>query len=299
MIAINDICQVVNYSQTLLFADDFKIFREVLNVNDCECLQRDLHSAVDWCEMNGFSLNVTKCSSMSFTLNKNVLNHTYFLNNVALQQTSSQKDLGVLIDNTLNFGEHMVNKINEAHRLMGFIIRSTRHFNVDVCLKLFDSLVLPKLEYCSSIWSPQYEVWSKSIERVHRKFLKYMFYKRFGYYPNQGYDHMRLLAIFDRLSLENRRIKACLVYLFKILKNKIDCPDILSQLPFVVTNGARRQRSTFYLQFPRINAYKNSPVYRMCSYFNLYVSDLDLDSIKINRFIDIINQKLLTSQAQI
>lgn len=64
---------------------------------------------------------------------------------------------------------------------MEFIIRSTKHFSVDLCHKLFDYLVLSKFEYGHTIWSPQYDVQIKPIKRLQRKCLEYMIYKKFGY----------------------------------------------------------------------------------------------------------------------
>lgn len=235
---------------------------------------------------------------MTFSLKKNVISGQYKLSDNLLERSSTHKDLGVQLDNSLNFTDHIITQINAAHRTMGFIIRSTKHFNVDICLRLFDSLVLPKLEYGSLIWSPQYEVWIRSIERVQRKFLKYMFYKKFGFYPQRGYNHQQLLSIFNRLSLENRRTKICLIYLYKLLTNRVDNAEILSQLPFSINFGNTRHNKTFYLEFPRTNLYKNSPVYRMCRSFNEYAGNLDLDTISLRQYVQILEYKLFETQAQ-
>lgn len=76
-------------------------------------------------------------------------------------------------------------------------------------------------------------------------------------------------------------------------------PDIHAQHPFSIIQCNTRQKKTFtYIKFPRINIYKNSPIYRMCYYFNIYASDLDLDNISVSKFHDLIDQKLFASQAQ-
>ena len=287
----------MKHSRSLLFADDFKLFIEVCTGDDCLSLQEDLASVVEWCNVNRFSLNPKKCSAMTFTLNKNVIDSDYIINETVLIKTSLQKDLGVIFDGSLNFTDHIATRINDAHRIMGFIVRSTRCFGVDVCIRLFDSLVLPKIEYGSIIWSPQYEIWSKSIERVQRKFLKYLFLKKFGYYPNQGYNHYALLGLFNRLSLENRRIKVCLIFLYKVLSNKINSNEILSKLPFSIKRSNTRQKNRFYLEFPRINVYKNSPIYRLCNLFNTYVNDVDIDTVTLKQFVRIVDEKLYASQA--
>lgn len=297
LIAINDICSNISNSKTLLFADDFKIYREITSIEDCICLQRDLENVVDWCSANAFKFNNKKCSTMSLTLNRNIVHYNnYNINDTQLQRSKNEKDLGVMVDCNLGFTDHIINMVNEAHKTMGFIVRSTKGFNVECCIRLFDSLVLPRLEYGSIIWSPQYEIWIKTIERVQRKFLKYMFFKKFGFYPNQGYNNCLLLKQFNRLSLENRRIKICLIYIYKILTNRINCPEILSMLPFFINVGNTRQRIAFKLEFPRTNTYKNSPIYRMCNFFNIYASDLDLALVNLKDFTKVIEERLYASQ---
>lgn len=235
---------------------------------------------------------------MSLTLNKGVIKYTYSINGTQLRDRKYEKDLGITVDCNLAFTDNIVELVSKAHKTMGFIVRSTKGFSVECCLRLFDSLVMPVLEYGCIIWSPQYEVWTKTIERVQRKFLKYMFFKKYGYYPNQGYNHLLLLQEFNRLSLENRHTKICLVYMYKILTNKINSPEILSMLPFFVNTGNTRQRKTFNLDFPRTSTFKNSPIYKMCNSFNIHVSDLDIDLINLNEFTKIVNDRLYAFQTQ-
>lgn len=295
LIAINTITQVVKNSKALIFADDYKIFLEVHDKNNGAQLQEDLDNVVKWCGQNGFSLNVDKCACMSFSLKKDLILNPYSIHGDTLRRVSVRRDLGVIFDAGLSFTDHISDRIADASRAMGFVIRSTRHFNVDVCLKLFDAFVLPKLEYSCVIWSPQYAIWSWSIERVHRRFLKFVFFKKYGYYPERGYDHQTLLEIFNRMSLEKRRNRACLLTLYKILRESIVCPDILLQLPFAIDridNVKTRHNKIFYLNCPRTNLYKNSPIYRMCALYNKLASDIDLVTVGVGEFKKIIDSRL-------
>lgn len=298
LIAINSITQTVKDSKALIFADDFKLFLEVSSTNDCLRLQNDLDNVSDWCTRNGFNLNINKCACMSYSLKKDTLENDYYISGNTLNRVSVQKDLGVVFDKNLDFIDHISGLIADASRAMGFVIRSTKHFGVDVCLGLFDALVLPKLEYGCVIWSPQYASWRWSIERVHRKFLKYMFLKKFGYYPERGFDHQQLLRLFNRISLEKRRCTICLLTLFKLLKDMIICPEIVTQLPFAVNRVEdvnTRHRNVFYLNCPRTNLYKNSPLYRMCELYNRVAWDIDLTTISIKSFKEIIYNRLTSN----
>lgn len=296
LVAINGIGEAVKNARGLVFADDFKIFLNIADSSDCVKLQDDLDGVADWCNSNGFRLNVNKCACMSVALKRDVILYPYDITGKALKRVTTQRDLGVVFDETLSFRDHISGRIADASAAMGFVIRSTKHFNVDVCLKLFDAFVLPKLEYNCVIWSPQYDSWKWSIERLHRKFLKYMYFKRFGCYPERGHDHQTLLRMFNRMSLENRRKRYCLITLYKILKESIICPDILLQLPFAIKradNVDTRHKKTFYLDCPRTNLYKNSPLYRMCMLYNELVCDVDFTSVGIDEFKKIVDSRLI------
>lgn len=289
---INSIINKLENAKGLLFADDFKCFFQVSSIADCVMLQNDFCNVANWCNDNQFNLNVSKCSCMSFTLNNNAIQFNYTLSDVALNRVNMQKDLGIIFDSALSFSKHVVSKIESAQKIAGFIARNTKDFSVDVSLHLFDSLVAPILEYGSIIWSPQYNVWLALLESVQRKFLKSMYFRKHGVYPPIGYENSQLLREFNRLSLEHRRIKIVLCMMFKLLKGNIDSPDILSQLPFAIHRINSRNSKIFYLAYPRVNLYKNSPIYRMCNVFNLYACDIDIDVICYNQFKQLILSKL-------
>lgn len=65
LIFINDIVEEVKYSQTLMFADDIKIFTEVTSEKDTETLQSDINRLLKWCESNRLYFNFDKCATMS------------------------------------------------------------------------------------------------------------------------------------------------------------------------------------------------------------------------------------------
>lgn len=55
-----------------------------------------------------------------------------------------------------------------------------------------------------------------------------------------------------------------------------------------------RSKKVFYLDFPRTNLYKMSPIYQMCNLFNDYVSNIDVDTISFNDFKKLIDLRLVS-----
>lgn len=221
---------------------------------------------------------------VTFTRKKYFIEYQYNLNETILSRHSNVTDLGVVFDSRLTFVPHIDAKISEASRVYGFIVRNCRGFNNILALKtLYFSYVRSKLEYCSNIWNPQYNVYISRIERVQRKFLKYLLFKATGSYPVRGTDYKLLLDRFGFESLEHRRLLSSLTCLFKILHNSIDCPSLLSMINFNIPLFNSRQSLVFYNNRPRTNVLIRSPVFTMCANFNRISNTCDI-------FYDSINQ---------
>ena len=91
---------------------------------------------------------------------------------VELDTVKSEKDLGVTIDSSLSFREHINSKVNLANRNLGIIFRTFTYLDEETFLHLFKSLVRPHLEYSTPIWSPYYKKDKIMIENVQRRATK-------------------------------------------------------------------------------------------------------------------------------
>ena len=67
LLYINDIHTALRDAQFLLFADDLKIYLEISSHADCERLQITLDKLQEWYSTNQLQLNVSKCSTISFS----------------------------------------------------------------------------------------------------------------------------------------------------------------------------------------------------------------------------------------
>ena len=77
-----------------------------------------------------------------------------------------EKDLGVLIDNSLNFKSHINSKINNANRNLGMIRRTFTYMDKTIFLHVYKSLFRPHIEYASSVWSPHKRKCQIAIENI-------------------------------------------------------------------------------------------------------------------------------------
>src|SRR6056300_1248344 len=124
---INDIPRTVSEGSSIaLFADDAKCYRTVRCPSDCNYLQNDLNSLYNWSVTWGLNFNLDKCvvmrtsrkrisSALSLTINP------YIAGGHALEVVSSQKDLGVLVNNKLTWTSHIESIVAKANRMLGFL----------------------------------------------------------------------------------------------------------------------------------------------------------------------------------
>ena len=131
----------------------------------------------------------------------------------------SFKYLGVTITNNLTWSHHINIVCTKARKMLGLIYR---HFyvncNSDALLKLYLSLVRPRLEYACQVWSPQAVTQISQIERVQKLAIKIVSKEwNINYYVH--------LTEFQIPTLQRRRSELSLCLLYKISRSGCYFPE--------------------------------------------------------------------------
>ena len=100
VICINDMPEKVKFNICKLFADDCKLYGPV-NENDSNKMEIDLHNLEKWSKQWQLPFNAKKCKVMHVG-SKNP-NREYKLNDMFLDASDHEKDLGVIMDDKLKF----------------------------------------------------------------------------------------------------------------------------------------------------------------------------------------------------
>jgi len=168
---INDVDDAVN-SKILKFADDTKIFLDG-SEEDVNSLCSDLCNLVEWSKEWQMLFNVEKCKVMHFVYN-NPVNISKFceMDGIDLECVSNEKDLGVIISANLKWEKQCKGVVINANKILGMIKWNFSHRTKETILPLYKSLVRPRLEYCSQIWSLHYVKDIKLIEAMQRRVTK-------------------------------------------------------------------------------------------------------------------------------
>ena len=221
---INDLPDKIK-TNCLLFADDVKLYHEIVTPEDSELLQADLTRLADWSYLWKLQLNPAKCKSFTISLKKKPILNTYKIQNDALERVSSIRDLGVWLDSKLTFAEHVDKIASRANRMLGVMIRSlqTGHplgrvrerfkLKPEPILAAYFSNVRSILEFGCIIWGGAAKTHLERLERIQHKFLIWLATVSTRSSQNLGYDE--LLTLFKIPSLAKRRLQYDILFVKK------------------------------------------------------------------------------------
>ena len=246
LIFINDLDDGI-LSKLKKFADDTKLYREISCRKDCNILQEDLDKLVSWSEEWKMLFNVDKCSVMHMGNAQEQYIYTMGYNSV--KDITSEKDLGLLIDNNATFSNQCLSAVRNANRMLGLIRRNIVYKSKDVILRLYKSLVRPLLEYCVQVWNPYLRKDIDLLERVQRRATKMISeFKHLNY--EQRLKKLRLTT------LEKRRVRGDMIQVYKLI-TKVD--KVNYSKFFTLSEGGRTRGHKFKLskKRTRLNLRKN------------------------------------------
>ena len=221
------------------FADDYKLYLKTPRKGKSTApsglpgLQRALNRVEEVSSSWNLKLNPEKCVVMRFRrgATAGLPPPEYFLSGTRLKCVHAHKDLGVTVDSTLRFHDHVRVTVQKAGGLANNLLRSTVCRNADFMSSIFVSHVRPLIDYASCVWNTGYLGDSRLLEAVQRRFTK-----RIAGLEEVSYgDRLRELNLF---SVKGRLLRADLIKYWKILHGPSEDMRALFQLaPVVGTRG--------------------------------------------------------------
>uniref|UniRef100_A0A8D8VU43 RNA-directed DNA polymerase n=1 Tax=Cacopsylla melanoneura TaxID=428564 RepID=A0A8D8VU43_9HEMI len=143
---------------------------------------------------------------------------------------------------------------------------------MDAILLLYKSLVRSVLEYGSIVWCPKTQADRNKIEKIQKKFIRYLFHKLNGFYPSYPHyiTYKTLIENVPIDSVHTRFNQNQTTFLKNILGNHIDSPYILSNINIQVPKPRLRPNSSTFFALPksRNNHYLKSPIYSAMLHYN-------------------------------
>ena len=143
-----------------------------------------------WLNANRLSLNIDKTNFMIFRRKgKNEICPFVNMNGSIIKEVDSAKFLGIIIDNKLNWLEHMKCISRKIAKGTGIIIKACKSFETETLLNLYNLLIFPHISHSIHVWGTTASV------HLHRI---YVFQKKkiFEFAPELTYNHFLKPCIF-------------------------------------------------------------------------------------------------------
>ncbi|XP_059822785.1 uncharacterized protein LOC132392642 [Hypanus sabinus] len=211
------------------FADDTKLGGSVKCQKNVMRMQGDLDRLSEWANVWQMQFNVDKCEVIHFG-GKN-RKADYYLNGVKLGKGEVQRDLGVLVHQSMKASMQVQQAVKRANGMLAFITRGIEYRSKEILLQLHRALVRPNLEYCVQFWSPNLRKDILAIEGVQRRFTRLI--------PGMaGLSYVERLERLGLYTLEFRRIRGDLIETYKIIKG-LDTLEAGSTFPLMGESRTR------------------------------------------------------------
>ena len=117
--------------------------------------------------------NVEECVVMHIGINNKL--YSYNMNNATLNAVDMERDLGVIINKNGKFSDQCLMAAKKANCVLGMIIRNIKCKNAAIIMRLYKSLVRPRLEYCIHSWYPYHKKDIEVLERVQKRATKMVY----------------------------------------------------------------------------------------------------------------------------
>ena len=129
--------------------------------------------------------------------------------NAEIQVKPHLRDLGVEISSDFTFKVHINKTVTAASSLAGWSLRTFRRRGFSVMKTLWRSIIQPRLDYCSQLWSPDDQNSINQIESVQRHFLA----KVSGLGSLNHWDRLKKMGLYSQ---ERRRERYMVIFIWKI-----------------------------------------------------------------------------------
>jgi hypothetical protein len=205
LLYINDICNVSQLVETILFADDTNIFfshKDPQYVIDS--LNNELEKLSDWFQANKLSLNTEKTKFMVFKprQKKFCLDIKLFINNKCIEQVKETVFLGVILDENLSWKSHFSHIANKISKSIGIIYKASFCLPLESLRTLYYSIIYPYLQYCVIVWGLTYPTNIRRIELLQKRIIRILNKSAFDAHTSPIFKKLGLLKLNDICMLQ-------------------------------------------------------------------------------------------------
>ena len=204
-----DIVFVLSQRDFANYADGNTPYVEDNNIDEViTILENDSIQLFKWFSDNQMKTNKDKCH-LIISNNEKV---SMKIDNIELENTLSEKLLGIMIDSKRNFKEHLEGIIKEASPNVNMFSRITPYMNLTKRKLLMNSFFTSRFNYCPLVWMCHNRTINNKINCLHERCLRII-------YNDNKSSFQELLDKDKGVTIHIRNVRALAVEMFKVSNN--------------------------------------------------------------------------------
>ena len=176
LIYINDIFSCSNYLSFILFADDTNIFFQNKNIYELtKIVNHELSFLATWFKANKLTLHPDKTKFILFHPARKKINLDGLCISIdknSINRVEHTKFLGCYHTSKPLMAGSYKSDFFQIAKSTGIIIKSRQFFFSNTLCTLYNSLILPYLQYCLIIWASTYSSHLQPLFRLSKKALR-------------------------------------------------------------------------------------------------------------------------------
>ena len=161
IIYVNDFALSSEKFKCVMYADDTTLISTMetfsineLNGNTASSINIELNKIREWLKLNRLTLNVEKTKYMLFRTSKKKVQTLLLLqmDNTIIDKVLDFNFLGIHFNEQLNWKSHIDKLSVKCCRILGILNRLKRILPLNIKIILYNSLMLPHLNYGITLW---------------------------------------------------------------------------------------------------------------------------------------------------
>ena len=204
LIYINDIPHVSDEVKFYLFADDTAV---IVKGSSYDAIQAKIDSFIpkltSWFTSNRLSLNPSKTCFQLYSPFATQRSVNILINHTQIKRCVSVKYLGVVFDENMKWQSYINIISAKISRLIGIMARVRSFLTSKELLLLYNTLILPHLNYCAVVWGSAYKSRLLKIILLQKRAVRIIDKKPYLYPSNGIFIKYNILKFPELVSEQN------------------------------------------------------------------------------------------------
>ena len=228
LVYINDLPSNLDCN-AVLFADDTNLLFHDKDLNTLiRNTNQQLTTISEWFQVNRLSLNTQKTKFIIFHKPRQQLPHQNYVINLAnteIEQVNVIKFLGVYVDSTLTWQDHIKYKCSQILKVLGAISQFKTNMPNNILRTIYNSLIYPHLSYAITAWGNINSPQLKRMNLLQKRAIRTICNARYNSHTNPLFKEQYLLKLQDIFK------SSCLKLNFMTATNTDPTNYLRNQLP--------------------------------------------------------------------